>query len=149
MRCRSAVRSHVIPQNRSTMSVGSGLALPRLGLLFYSKDGLTDTIGELSIVFTSGDASDLMAATFPFPDSPIVDQAIIDEGVDLYTPRSGAEWYDLLNGSYVWIGPKGIAIYSVDMIAYSSKIQRVLGYYLPALEMLDGLEMLNDLEMTA
>lgn len=103
-------------------------------------DGMVDTIGESSITFATGDASDLMAATFSFDSDAVTLQADADEGGDIFFDsadsmapivRSGVEWYDLLNGSFCWIGPRGIAIYTVDMIAYQSRIQRVLGYYMP------------------
>lgn len=116
---------------------------------------MTDTIGESSIVFVTGDASDLMAATFSFDSDAVTLQADSDEGGDVFFDsadsmapivRSGAEWYDLLNGSYCWIGPRGIAIYTTDMIAYASKIQRVLGYYYDIASRYDNTDNYNNLE---
>jgi hypothetical protein len=137
-----------------------GNRLPTTGLIakFMAPD-LTDTIGVSStLTMTTGTSADLMAATFAVSyEAPWI-QADADEGGDVFFDsadsnapivRSGAEWYDMLNGSYVWIGPKGIAVYSVDMAAYQSKIQRYLGYYIPALYMEDALEMIDTLEMTA
>lgn len=129
-----------------------GLALIKDGLLAHLKnvDGsIEDCIGESSITIVSGSADNLMDAEFSFDSSAVTLAADTNEGRDIFFDsasamapivRSGAEWYEMFNGSYVWIGTRGIAIYDTDMIAYSSKIQRYLGKYVPLESMFTGTE---------
>ena len=139
-------------------ALGGGVPGDPVGL-WLVKDGLEDSIGvSITLTMTTGTTADLMAATFSVPYEVPWIQADSDEGGDVFFDsgdgnapiiRSGAVWYDMLNGSYVWIGLKGIAVYDTDMVAYQTKIQRYLGYYIPALYMEDALEMIDTLEMTA
>jgi hypothetical protein len=121
--------------------IGGILRLPTTGLAMKMlAPGMVDTIGESSITFISGDSSDLMAAEFSFDSSAVMLQADTDEGGDVFfdslnamSPivRTGAEWYDLLNGSFVWIGPRGVGVWITDQIAHQSQIQKYFGYYEP------------------
>ena len=105
------------------------------------------TIGESSITLTTGTATDLMAASWQFPDTDVTQQVdtLLGGGV-LFTVRFGYQWYALFNDDYAWIGPRGIVFYNQSMAAFASKIQRYLGYYIPETEYAlnpDASEMLN------
>ena len=113
-----------------------GPSLPRTDLLYaaLTKNGLVDSIGELSITLTTGTADDLANATWQFPDTEVTQQVATATGVDLFTVRAGYGWYALLNVNYAWIGfhPSrgGIVFYSSDMSEKAYRIQKYLGYYI-------------------
>jgi len=111
-----------------------GLALPRAGLIFYAKaPGLVDSIGLSDITLTTGTPADLMAASWAFPATTVMqDIDTLEGGGVLFdgdgTPiiRFGYQWYTILNSAFLWVGPKGLAGYSTNQIANYSRIMQVL-----------------------
>lgn len=117
-----------------------GLTLPRTGLIMLMKQvgGVwTDTIGESSILYQSGDAStwqttavwgfERTVATIAL-DTALGGGVLFSGETPIY--RTYIQWLDhaAINRTHLFIGPNGGAGYSVDSSAVAHKVLRALKY---------------------